>query len=350
VLKLPRAARAAADDGRSVFRDLANETSVQRAAAMLAREGVIGGGTIESAGLIVQRQVERMSELAIEVSDDPTFGPALTLSIGRSEYRGLRAATVDLPPLNLPLAHALIAHAGTKGAPFSREALADVLVRISQLVVDFPAIAGIIVDPLFAGTDEVCIGDAAVTLRAGGEPGTLTIPPYPAELVERWTTGDETLTIRPIRPEDAEAHAAFFARLSPEDIRYRFFAALRELSPEQIAWLTQIDYDREMAFIAARDNGDTVGVARLAGEPGSDTAEFAVIVQPDMKGRGLASQLMKRLIDWARSRGLAEITGQVLADNAPMLAFVRYLGFTLHRLAEEADVFEAKLALTPAQG
>ncbi len=350
VVKLPRAVRAAQDGGRSVFRDLANETSVQRAAAMLARENVIGGGAIGSAGLIVQRQVERMSELAIMVADDPTFGPALTFSVGRSEYRGLRPATVDLPPLNLPLARALIARAGIEAPPFSRDVLADVLVRISQLVVDFPAIAGIIVDPLFAGTDDVCIGDAAITLRAVGEPRTLTIPPYPAELVERWMTGDELLTIRPIRPEDAEAHAAFFARLSPEDIRYRFFAALRELSPEQIARLTQIDYDHEMAFVAARDNGDTVGVARLAGEPRSDTAEFGIIVQADMKGRGLASHLMQRLIDWARGRGLVHITGQVLADNAPMLAFVRHRGFTLHRRAEEADVFEAKLALTPAQG
>jgi len=351
VLKLPRAARSTARDGRSVFRDLANETAVQRAAAVLARELPPGSGAIGGVGLVVQHQVERMTELAVEVANDATFGPSMTLGVGRVEYRDLRAAAVDLPPLNLTLAHALIVQAGLDRPSIPQDDLADALVRISQLVVDVPAVARMTIDPLFAGEDGVLIGDAAIALRGDGEAASmLTIPPYPAELAGRVAIGGEMLTVRPIRPEDAEAHAAFFGRLSPEDVRYRFFAALRELSPEQIARLTQIDYDREMAFIAARDNGETVGVARLAGEPGSDTAEFAVIVQPDMKGRGLASHLMRRLIDWARSRNLTEITGQVLADNAPMLAFVRHLGFTLRRLPEQEDVFEAQLALTPAQG
>jgi acetyltransferase len=155
----------------------------------------------------------------------------------------------------------------------------------------------------------------------------------------------ERLVVRPIRPEDAEQHGAFFSRLSPQDIRYRFFTAMRELSPEQMARLTQIDYDREMAFIAARERGgDTVGVGRVVCEDDRQ-GEFAVIVQADMKGRGVASHLMRRLIDWSRARGLREIVGQVLADNAPMLAFVRHLGFSVRRMPAEPDVVEARLAL-----
>ena len=128
--------------------------------------------------------------------------------------------------------------------------------------------------------------------------------------------------------------AAFFSRLPPLDVRYRFFSAMRELSQEQMARLTQVDYDREMAFVAVREaTGETVGVARLVREPSGRSGEFAVIVQPDMKGHGLASQLMQRLIDWARQRGMAEVVGQVLADNQPMLAFVRHLGFSLKRHA-----------------
>ena len=123
--------------------------------------------------------------------------------------------------------------------------------------------------------------------------------------------------------------ARFFSRLSPQDIRYRFFTAMRELSAEQMARLTQIDYDREMAFIArARgDRRDRRCRARWCART-SAKAEFAVIVQGDMKGRGVARHLMQRLIDWARGRGLRAVVGQVLADNAPMLAFVRRLGFT----------------------
>jgi acetyltransferase len=101
-----------------------------------------------------------------------------------------------------------------------------------------------------------------------------------------------------------------------------------------------------MAFIALREtSNETVGVARLVIEPGRRSGEFAVIVQPDMKGKGLARHLMQRLIDWGRASGLSEIVGQILADNAPMLAFIRRLGFKLHRVPEEPDVMEARLTL-----
>ncbi len=112
----------------------------------------------------------------------------------------------------------------------------------------------------------------------------MAIPPYPADLIEHCDARGERLIIRPIRPEDADQHGAFFARLSPEDIRYRFFTAMRELSPEMMARLTQIDYDREMAFVAIREfTGETVGVARLITEADGMTGEFAVIVQRDLK-------------------------------------------------------------------
>src|SRR5207248_2956537 len=115
-------------------------------------------------------------------------------------------------------------------------------------------------------------------LSTTGQPA---IAPYPAELSEAWETGGEPLIIRPIRPEDAKEHQAFFHRLSPEDIRYRFFAPLRELSPERMARMTQVDYQHQMAFIAQRQSdGETVGVARLASEDDPASAEFAIIVQP----------------------------------------------------------------------
>ena len=184
-----------------------------------------------------------------------------------------------------------------------------------------------------------------LTLRPPGERGRPSIAPYPADLAEQWEAGGENLIIRPIRPEDAAAHSGLFSRSSPEDVRFRFFSSLRELSPERIARLTQVDYDREMAFIAVRANGDTVGVARLIRD--GDEGEFAVIVQPDVKGRGIARRLVQRLIDWGRSQGMVTIVGQVLAENQTMLAFVRHLGFTLHRMPEEPEVIEARLPLSP---
>jgi acetyltransferase len=226
-------------------------------------------------------------------------------------------------------------------------AVAEVLVRISQLIVDWPEIAELELPALFADPSGVTAADAWMRLRpADAPPAMLAIAPYPSELVEHWSGGGESFTVRPIRPEDAEQHGAFFSRLPAMDVRYRFFSTMRELSQEQMARLTQVDYDREMAFIAVREaTGETVGVARLVREPGGRSGEFAVIVQPDVKGHGLASHLMQRLIDWARQCRMAEVVGQVLAENHPMLAFVRHLGFSLKRMPEEPDVIEARLTL-----
>jgi len=278
------------------------------------------------------------------------FGP------GGTTASALRDVAMDLPPLNLALARGLIARSrlgallgqNLRDLPAANEdAVAAVLVHISQLVVDFPEIGEIDISALFVDADGVLAADAWLRLRATDEPpGLLAIAPYPAELVEYRTLGGEPHLVRPIRPEDAEAHGAFFSRLPPLDVRYRFFSSVRELSPEHLARLTQIDYDREMAFIAVREaTSETVGVARLVRESDGRTGEFAVIVQPDAKGKGVASHLMQRLIDWAKRQGLLEVVGQVLAENHPMLGFVRSLGFTLRRLPEDPDVIEARMAV-----
>ncbi len=172
---------------------------------------------------------------------------------------------------------------------------------------------------------------------------------YPAELEEHWQAGGEILLIRPIRPTDAAEHDKFFHRLSPEDIRSRFFAAVRELTPELLAKFTRLDYERDMAFIAVREaSGETVGVARLAREEGQPgVAEFAVVVQPDMQHRGLATHLMRRLLDWAPLHGVREVVGEILADNKGMLDFSRHLGFRLDRQPGDPEIIEARLRLVP---
>jgi acyl-CoA synthetase (NDP forming)/GNAT superfamily N-acetyltransferase len=277
---------------------------------------------------------------SLRLHDDPTFGPALGLTIGPA------APAYELPPLNLPLAQAFATRAGLPEAEAATAA--RLLVRVSQLVVDEPQIASLAIAPMFISGTAATFASAAIALRPPGHSAELAISAYPEHLSETFAAGGETFTIRPIRPEDAEAHRALIARLPPEDLRYRFFTALRELSPEQIVRLTQIDYDREMAFLAVRQSDQaSVGVARLVREMGEARGEFAIVVQPDVKGRGLARHLMERLIAWGRQQGLAEIAGTVLADNSPMLGFVRRLGFVIHRIPDEGDVVEAVLTLQP---
>ncbi len=354
VLKLRRSAQPRVGGPGGVALDLDSPAAVRAAGVQLDRRRQRIGDAGFAEGFLVQRQVSRAREIRVSVSDDPIFGPAIGFGQGGSAAELLGDMAFDLPPLNLTLAAGLVAR--TRAArslgeshdqpAADRNAVADLLVRISQLIVDFPEIAELELNPIFADAAGVSVADAWMALRPPGDAAELAIAPYPAELMEHWTAGNETLLIRPIRPEDAEAHAALFSRLTPEDIRYRFFSLVRALSQEQIARMTQVDYDREMAFVAVREaTNETVGVCRLVREPYTESGEFAVLVESAMRGRGLARRLMQRVMDWARSQGMTSITGQVLSENAPMLAFMRRLGFTVRRMPEEPDVVEVSTDL-----
>ena len=351
VVKLRRSAQPQTGGPGAIALDLPDAAAVRRAARGLDtfrnRPGL-------SEGFLVQRQIGRARELRISVTDDPLFGPAIGFGQGGSAADLLNDFGMELPPLNLALASGLIGRtrAATSFETFhdqpaaNRLAVADALVRVSQLVMDFPEIAELDLNPLFADADGVSAADGWIMLRPLGETAHFGLPAYPAGLEEHWTAGSERLLIRPIRPEDAEAHIALFHRLTPEDVRYRFFSVLRTLSNEQIARLTQVDYDREIAFVAVREGtGETVGVSRLVREGTGETGEFAIVVESSMKGRGLARRLMQRLIDWGRSQDMHSIAGQVLSDNQPMLAFMRRMGFAIHALPDEPDVVEAAMMI-----
>ena len=172
---------------------------------------------------------------------------------------------------------------------------------------------------------------------------------YPTELEERWQAGDELFLIRPIRPADAAEHDAFFHRLSPDDIRFRFFAPVRELTPAQREQFVRLDYERDMALIAVREgSGEIVGVARLTRDANPGEAEFAVVVQHDMQGRGLAAHMMQRLLAWAPLHGIREVLGSIMAENEAMLDLARFLGFRLQRSPADPHIIEARLSLTPS--
>ncbi len=169
---------------------------------------------------------------------------------------------------------------------------------------------------------------------------------YPAALEGAFKFDGETIKIRPIRPSDEAAEAAFFSHLTPEDIRFRFFSALKQLPPKLLFRLTHIDDVGEMAFIAERANGDILGVARLVRDPNATTGEYAVAVRPDMKGHGLANHLMERVLDWGRTQGMTHAHALILADNGPMMAFARKLGGRLKRDPHDSSVVRAEMALS----
>ena len=174
--------------------------------------------------------------------------------------------------------------------------------------------------------------------------------PYPSELEERVEHHGRVLLLRPIRPEDAASHRRFLARISPEDLRTRFFSGVRELPEPDLTHFTHIDYDREMAFIAAAtegaEAGEILGVARVCAAPDETVAEFAVLVRSDLKGQGLGTLLLRKLIRYCREHGTGELWGSVLAENGAMLHLAQKLGFRVRN--RELNVVEVALDLGTA--
>ncbi len=248
-----------------------------------------------------------------------------------------------LPPLNVVLARDMISRtrvarllAGYRNRPpANMDAIINVLMQVSQLVADLPEVVELDINPLLADSAGAIVLDARVRValadRSASTMDRLAIRPYPHELEEQIDWGGAPLLLRPIRPEDGPAHLAFFDALTEDDVRYRMFVRVRELQPSQLARFTQIDYDREMAFIATRIGAagvaETIGVARVVADPDNIEAEFAVTVRSDLKGHGLGQILMEKLIDYCRRRGTRDIVGEALPQNTRVIRLVKKLGF-----------------------
>ena len=313
-------------------------------------------------GFTVQRMADRAKahELIVGVTCDAIFGPVILFGQGGTAVEVIADRAVSLPPLNMHLARDLVTRTRVwrllqgyrDRPPVDMDALCLTLIQISQMIVDIPEIMELDINPLLADENGVLALDARIRVArpTGDRSRDLAIRPYPAELEEPFTlhNGLEVL-LRPIRPEDEPEHREFLGRLTPEDIRFRFFGLVREFPHSEIARLTQIDYDREMAFIASAPKADgsgseTLGVVRTVTDPDNETCEFAIIVRSDLKGQGLGYKLLEKMIGYCRARGTKTMTGQVMAGNHPMLDMVRALGFRVKRLEDE-PVMETTLDL-----
>jgi acetyltransferase len=295
-------------------------------------------------GFVVQPMVRRPNsfELLVGVANDPQFGPVIVFGHGGTAVEIVGDRAVALPPLNMALARELISRtriarllAGYRDRPAADvDALCRVLVAVSQMVVDLPELAELDINPLLADERGVMAlnGRARVARqdRSHGE-ARLAIRPYPRELEEAFAWDDGEMLLRPIRPDDGDRHLAFLARLDPEDIRMRVFSSRRSIAPSELARLTQIDYEREMAFVATIAGADgqpeTIGTVRAVTDANNARAEFGIMVRSDLKGRSLGFLLMKKMIRYCRERGTGELVGDVLRENAAMLKLAGALGF-----------------------
>jgi acetyltransferase len=306
----------------------------------------------------------RARELIAGIADDPTFGPIVVFGSGGIAVEVMDDKALALPPLDLRLAHELIARTrisrilqSYRNVPAADVAgVATVLVKLAQLAADLPEIREIDLNPLLADESGVIAIDARVaiapvdrTKRAASGHPRFAVRPYPKEWERCATLKDgAAISIRPIRPEDERLYPPFLGRVSQEDMRLRFFAPVKELNHAFIARFTQIDYARAMAFVAIeKASGQMLGVARLHANSNYDTAEYAVLVRSDLKGKGLGWLLMQTIIEYARSEGLRTIEGQVLNDNATMLQMCADLGFRIAPDPDEPDISMVTLTLQP---
>jgi len=315
-------------------------------------------------GFTVQKMALRPGahELIIGVASDPIFGPVILFGQGGTAVEIIADRAVALPPLNMRLARELIDRTrivrlltGYRDRPpIDMDALCLTLMQVSQLVIDIPELVELDINPLFADDKGVLALDARIGLdaKAAQIPQRLAIRPYPGELEEIFSMpSGRKILLRPIRPEDEPQHYKFIASLSPEDIRFRFFGLVKTLPHSQMARFTQIDYDREMAFIASGvDEGggnETLGVVRTITDPNNEATEFAIVVRSDLKGQGLGSKLLGKMIAYCKGRGTRRMVGQILRENHRMLELASKIGFQRHHIEDETAV-EVTLDLTKA--
>lgn len=312
-------------------------------------------------GFIVQPNVrpDDGQELYLGIADDPVFGPVIAFGAGGGAVEMRRDVSVILPPLHLGLAGRVIDRtlAGRMLGGFSggeaadRNVVALLLVKLAQLAVDFPEVREVDVNPLIATPRGAIAFDARIrvaptVIRAPGINPRLAIRPYPKAYESALKlAGGEPVRLRPVRPEDEPAVAAFFRIVTPEDLRQRFFTPMAEAPRGFIARLTQIDYARTMALIALDKEGAVIGLGQLHADADLERAEYAILLRSDQKGRGLGGFLMQALIDVARREGFRVVEGEVLAENVPMLSLCRKLGFSIETDPEDVALRLVRLDL-----
>ncbi|WP_116135178.1 GNAT family N-acetyltransferase [Trinickia diaoshuihuensis] len=313
------------------------------AAGMLRCFGLIVDATQSCAVRQASDEDEHVVDVSVNLRDDPDFGPVFEFVAPGADGLSAPFVAYGLPPLNSVLAREIVSR-----SPYARVApvgpVLDALTALSEAVCGVEPIVGLTA-VLRVTRSQVRLIEPRITL--GAVRGRLAIVPYPRQLEETVDWHGRRLTIRPIRPEDEAAHSALIAAMTPDDLRLRFFGAVSGFDHTQLARMTQIDYDREMALIATADEGGrtvTLGVVRTITDPDNEAAEFAVALRSDLKGRGLGRMLMERMVAYVRTRGTRSIVGEVLRENAPMLGLVKKLGFEMHSTADPA-VVEVRLPL-----
>jgi acetyltransferase len=309
-------------------------------------------------GIALQPMIRKNGyELLVGCKKDSQFGSVILFGTGGTNTELFKDIVIGFPPLNQVLARRLMEHtsiykyAAASEFPLNIHLLEKLLVKFSQLVIDFPEIKEIDINPLIVDQDSAVAVDARIVLdleQKNLETGYcdhLVIAPYPNKYISEWKTKDgEKVLLRPIKPEDELLFNKLFTSLSPETKRFRFFDIIKELSHEKLTRFCNLDNDREIAVIAKlkKDETSIIGVARLILDTGGNNGEFAVLVSDKWQGKGIGSKLVDCIIEIARDMGVKSIYSDVIYNNQKMLSLAKKKGFR----KQKVDYDTIKIVLT----
>ena len=310
---------------------------------------------LKTDGVSVHKFIDEYDyELIIGAKKDVVCGPVIMFGLGGRQTEFCKDFAVGLPPLNQILARRILEQTkiydvllnGSRVWPaVNIKLLTDILVGISNLVVDFPEISELDINPLAVSADKAIALDARIILdreiAVNGIPeyGHLMISPYPTRYITPWVTKDgRQVVLRPIKPEDEGLERDALEGLSEEALRLRFFAVPRKITHEMLTRFCNVDYDREMVIIAEYNDSKkrrSVGNSRLFVETNGLSGEFAVYVADDFRNVGLGLKLMDTIIGIAKEKDLKSIYGITMNENLSMINLARRLGAAISKYSED---------------
>lgn len=340
-------------------RDIYNNMIEQ--VAKVAPKAKINGVTIQN-----MASGNRGREVYVGLVTDEAFGPVIAFGAGGTMIELLNDRSMELPPLNQYLARHLIDNSriakaldAWRGAPAAnKEAIEQILLRISEMVCELPQLREMDINPIIVDENGAVAVDARIVIDSPHQIGDLqsktynhlAILPYPQKYQQVWPLpGGSEYSVRPIHPDDAQMLQEFVSTLSKESRYFRFISSMSELPFSMLSRFTLIDYDREMALVAVvkekvtNEKGQVIERERIVGEsryitnPDKASCEFSLVVADDFNGKGLGSRLMLNIMEVAKDKGLAEIDGIVLSNNPGMLRLMKNLGFSIQSMPDDPD-------------
>lgn len=330
-------------EAKGVALNITNEETVQETFDQLIANAKEAYPQAKILGVTLEPMIKSQSdrELMIGIISDNVFGPVISFGSGGTFVEINKDRALAIPPLNRFLSECLIDRTRIAKAlghfrnmpPVNKEAIIRILLRVSAMICALPAICEMDINPIIANEKNVIAVDARIVVKkqTSSEPYYhMAIHPYPDYLISSFKTENKEMTLRPIRPEDAELEQDFIHQLSDQSKYFRFMESINELSQTSLVRFTQIDYDREMAMVVTyQENGkeNMIGIARYVINTDGKTAEFAIVVSDAWHSLGIGSRLIAALINIAKDKGIQLLEGAVLASNAAMLALLHQHGF-----------------------